>query len=401
MTQSIKNYGAEGLEQGKNISRSEEDDIPSEYEEYFNESSEDFGLEGEESFFTSGSDGVLEGGATADRLRARLYSLESSLDWGKLSLKDKAKILEQVESYRQRINYFQSLAPEVRDAQLVGLQGEIARLEGNVATGRYAPAESEELSEDEVDLTKDPAALKDKIKDLREKIDSLKAKAWVTEEYSAALLEKLGRYEMLAGDSDMLETVAAGVEGIESEINEAQLAYIDTGKPADSIAGEGAEVVNGSLDALTALAGVNEQQVLMVFKQTFPQQSIKDIDALKKAIKNEEAPFTSPPTKAVIEFLKNLDAQFGQKLASANQWHRHVLGPAYRDASSRLSSLLQALYGDEHLIFPAQADTSGDYLDWKNLNDISFDGEVFSYSKEEEGLTNQLAWDSVASLQAK
>jgi len=330
----------------------------------------------------------------ADQLRSRLHSIETMAQYNQLSDERKKELQLKIAQLEQRINFAQNLGEAGRDAELLKVQGEIAALE----TSATQPA-TEGEGEADVDLENDPAALKKKVSELDSQLEKLFSKGWMTEDLHTQLREKLDRMKDAAGDKDLLESAAGMASSFEDSLNEIKLTFVQKGKPVDSVGDQPAETENGTLAALMSLTNKNEQQVMMAFKQAFPDLSgkIDDIDALKKAIKNEEAPFAAPPSAGVIQFLKALDPEFGQAVGSANQWKHDIIGPAYQKAAVRLTSLLQALYGDDHIIYPSQADTTNGYQDWRQLNDISFDGTTYSFTKENKGQTNNVAWDQGSS----
>lgn len=320
----------------------------------------------------------------ANQLRFRLNSLLSMLD-GDSGDKDQVTLRKQVELFRNQVNYVMSLKGPARDAEMYRLNGEIGQLELQVV-GAADGAEGAEGDGSDLSLA-------ERRDELQKKIDKFENKGWISEELHDKLAAKLSRVDDLIGDEDLEDAAESLIEEIEGDVDSIKQMYVEQGEEIDHLEGEEAEVKNGTLDALLGLTGVSEKQAMAAYKAAFPSGGINSAKDLAKAIEGEQAPFTAPPSAAVIKFLENIDAEFAQAVAGCKTYQKESIGPNLEKASARLSALLNAVYGDDHIIRATQTATGGDYSDWRLLNEITFDGTSYSFTGESKGRTAQVTWE--------
>lgn len=327
-------------------------------------------------------------GLTADQLRGRLSSLVAMIEQGDLSEESKSALLREIQIVQSQINFAQSLNPAQRDAEFSRLYTQIGQLETKYVSGGGEVGDTED-SEGGTDT----ASLKERRDECRKQIDKLEAKGWITEELHEKLSAKLERISDLVSDPDFAEEAASLIEELEGNIDGVKQMYVEEGEAVEALEGESTEVKNGTLKALLSMAGVTEEQALAAFKAAFPGSEISSAKDLARAIEKEETPFTAPPSAEVIKFLEGIDAEFAQSVASANRWEKTVLGSNLQKAASRLTALLSALYGEDHIIRVTQPETQNGYEDWRLLNEITFDGTSYSFTREEKGQTTRVAWE--------
>lgn len=164
--------------------------------------------------------------------------------------------------------------------------------------------------------------------------------------------------------------------------------------PTIEVAGKESDVTNNLLNTLMELTGKSEAQVLNALKAQFPTdrngQALDTTEKLKTAIVNGTL-LPSKPNKALLQLLRMLDDKFNTELSKANVWSHSVLGPAYKSATDRLVTLLKAIYPDHPSIAATRTETTDGYTNqWPDFNDITFDGEKYSYTDETEGNTTNL-----------
>lgn len=377
MTQTVSHPKANALSQDPTTS----------VDEVFYDEDYGFGLE-DEAPAEASSFQMQPTALTADQLRGRLSSLVAMVEQSDLSEEKKAAMLREIQVVQSQINFAQSLNPAQRDAEFSRLYMQIGQLETKFVSGGGEAGETED-AEDGTDA----ASLKERREDCQKQIAKLAAKGWITEELQAKLEAKLERASELIGDEDLADAAATLIEEIEGNIDGVKQMYVEEGEAVDALEGESAEVKNGTLKALLNLSGVTEEQALAAFKAACPGSEISSAKDLAKAIEKEEAPFTAPPSAEVIKFLEGIDAEFAQSVASANRWEKTVLGSNLQKAASRLTALLSALYGDDHIIRVTQPETQNGYEDWRLLNEITFDGTSYSFTREEKGQTTRVAWE--------
>ncbi|MDL1871609.1 hypothetical protein FBR05_05345 [Deltaproteobacteria bacterium PRO3] len=329
-------------------------------------------------------------GLTVDQLRGRLSSLVAMVEQSDLTEESKSALLREIQVVQSQINFAQSLSPAQRDAEFSRLYLQIGQIESKFAAGGAVDAAG---GSEDVEGGTDVASLQKRRDECRKQIDKLEAKGWITEELHEKLSAKLDRVSDLVSDPDFAEEAAALIEELEGNIDGVKQMYVEEGEAVEALEGESAEVKDGSLKALLQMAGVSEEQAMAAFKAAFPGSEISSAKDLAKAIEKEEAPFTAPPSAEVIKFLEGIDAEFAQSVASANRWEKTVLGSNLQKAASRLTALLTALYGNDHIIRVTQPETQNGYEDWRLLNEITFDGTSYSFTREEKGQTTRVAWE--------
>lgn len=326
-------------------------------------------------------------------LRSRIGTLKAHLTSNE-SMDDnqKSSILKKIEVIEGKINYLQSLPPEIRQTQLASLQQKLGDLEIN-AYGLGESEIDEMASEESENSDYSKPALKELANALKEKIASLEGK--VTEEVGQKLRERLDRMiqELYSKDAD-LNFVGESLSTLDDTVSMVKKEYMIHGKVVDKIGGEEDDEapVNGSLEALANLTGKSKESILSAFKSAFPNfsGSIDSTEKLAKAIKNEESPFQAPPSTALLTFLKACDPQLGQALSPASKWDCFVIGPAYEKFTARASELLNAIFGEDHNIYVTNPTTSDYENQWPTLNRITFDGVEYSLTDTTQGKTGTL-----------
>lgn len=320
---------------------------------------------------------------TMNQVRGRLSSLAALVEQSELGEEEQGELLKEIKALQNRLNFACSLNPEARGTELQRLYQEVGPLEAQFISGTPAKGGEEKTSDQ---------SLQERHDDLKKQITKLEAKGWISEDLREKLKQKLDRVTDLIGDEDLGDAAADMIEELEGNLDSIKEMYVEEGDTVEALKGESVEVENGSLDALLQLSSVSEEQAMAAFKAAFPSSSISSAGDLAEAIEKEEAPFTSPPSAEVIKFLEGIDAEFGQAIASSNRWVHTALGANYQKAATRLNALLNAVYGDDHIIRVTQPETQNGYQDWRLLNEITFDGVSYSFTREEKGQTNRVAW---------
>jgi hypothetical protein len=178
--------------------------------------------------------------------------------------------------------------------------------------------------------------------------------------------------------------------GDSSQISDTQKAKIQVGNESDNATSD-----NSILQAFeTALGNKTDAQILAALNSNgFHFNTINDLNAAMNATPPTFPPAFSTTSGSDFENLvKAIYALDGQFSSSVNALHGDDGGNYItnaRPATQRLVALLQALYPD-HNISVTYTNTNDN--NWQHANDITFDGNRFNYSKED----NNAHYDQIA-----
>lgn len=139
-------------------------------------------------------------------------------------------------------------------------------------------------------------------------------------------------------------------------------------------------------DLKTILGGKTDAQILSALNAN--GFSFANIDALKAAMNSEPPTFppafstnSTGPFANLVKALYALDGQLSGQVNASLPWNHTVIGPAYKQATQRLVSLLQELYPD-HNISMTYPNATNDQ--WRMLNNVTFNGVAFNWTNESQ-----------------